>query len=145
MFMDFLPGNWVREIDVRDFIQRNYTPYEGDESFLKPPARSTEKLWAEVRQLLKQEVEQGGVIDIDTKTVSTITSHKPGFINKDLEKIVGLQTDAPLKRAIMPFGGIRLVKTASEAYGYEIDPEMETIFTQYRKTHNQGVFDTYTD
>ncbi|MDI3508747.1 MAG: formate C-acetyltransferase [Clostridiales bacterium] len=142
--MDFIEGKWCRDIDVRDFIQLNYTPYEGDESFLADPTAATQRLWDEISELLKKETEKGGVLDIDTKTVSTITSHKPGYIDKDLEKIVGLQTDQPLKRAIMPFGGIRMVKQACEAYGYELDPEVERIFTQYRKTHNQGVYDAYT-
>ncbi|MDK2902824.1 MAG: formate C-acetyltransferase [Clostridiales bacterium] len=142
--MDFIEGKWCRDIDVRDFIQLNYTPYEGDESFLAGPTAATQKLWDKISELLKKETDKGGVLDIDTKTVSTITSHKPGYIDKDLEKIVGLQTDEPLKRAIMPFGGIRMVKQACEAYGYELDPEVERIFTQYRKTHNQGVYDAYT-
>lgn len=142
--VNFVEGKWCHEIDVRDFIQLNYTPYEGDESFLTGPTAATQKLWEKVSELLKKEMEKGGVLDVDTKMVSTITSHKPGYIDKSLEKIVGLQTDEPLKRAIMPFGGIRMVKQACEAYGYELDPEIEKIFTQYRKTHNQGVYDAYT-
>ena len=140
----FSEGYWRSEIDVREFIQLNYTPYEGDESFLEGPTENTKKLWEKVSALLQEEHKKGGTLDVDTSTVSTITSHKPGYIDKDLEKIVGLQTDAPLKRAIMPFGGIRMVKQACEAYGYELDPEIEKIFTEYRKTHNQGVFDVYT-
>jgi len=142
--MDFIEGKWCHDIDVRNFIQLNYTPYEGDESFLEGPTAATQKLWDKITGLLEKERQNGGVLDIDTKTVSTITSHKPGYIDKDLEKIVGLQTDEPLKRAIMPFGGIRMVKQACEAYGYKLDPQVEEIFTKYRKTHNQGVYDAYT-
>lgn len=140
----FKLGEWTESIDVRDFIQQNVTPYTGDEQFLAPATENTNKLWKKVMELMKQERENGGVLDADTKTVSTITSHAPGYIEKDREKIVGLQTDAPLKRAIMPFGGIRIVKNSAEAYGYELDPEVEKIFTEYRKTHNDGVFDAYT-
>ncbi|WP_054950624.1 formate C-acetyltransferase [Numidum massiliense] len=140
----FKLGEWTESIDVRDFIQQNVTPYTGDEQFLAPATENTNKLWEKVMELMKQERENGGVLDADTKTVSTITSHAPGYIEKDREKIVGLQTDAPLKRAIMPFGGIRIVKNSAEAYGYELDPEVEKIFTEYRKTHNDGVFDAYT-
>jgi len=142
--MDFIEGKWCHDIDVRNFIQLNYTPYEGDESFLEGPTAATQKLWDKITGLLEKERQNGGVLDIDTKTVSTITSHKPGYIDKDFEKIVGLQTDEPLKRAIMPFGGIRMVKQACEAYGYKLDPQVEEIFTKYRKTHNQGVYDAYT-
>jgi formate C-acetyltransferase len=140
----FQKGNWCEEIDVRDFIQLNYKPYEGDDSFLEGPTEVTRKLWSQVSELLKKERENGGTLDVDTETVSTIISHKPGYINKDYEKIVGLQTDAPLKRAIMPNGGIRMVKQACEAYGYKLDPNVEQIYTVYRKSHNQGVFDAYT-
>ncbi len=140
----FKEGNWCSEIDVRNFIQLNYTPYEGDESFLEGPTDNTKKLWEKVSELLKKERENGGVLDIDTHTISTITSHAPGYIDKDLEKIVGLQTDAPLKRAIMPFGGIRMVMKGCEAYGKKLDPDVIKIFTEYRKTHNQGVYDVYT-
>jgi formate C-acetyltransferase len=141
---NFSEGYWRSEIDVREFIQLNYTPYEGNESFLARPTPNTEKLWDRVSQLLDEEHKKEGTLDVDTTTVSTITSHAPGYIDKDLEKIVGLQTDAPLKRAIMPFGGIRMVKKACEAYGYELDPQTEKVFNKYRKTHNQGVYDAYT-
>ena len=141
---NFNKGNWCDEIDVRDFIQLNYKPYEGDDSFLEEPTEATKHLWSELSDLLKKENESGGTLDIDTETVSTIISHKPGYIDKDHEKIVGLQTDAPLKRAIMPNGGIRMVKQACEAYGHQLDPKIEQIYTEYRKTHNQGVFDAYT-
>lgn len=139
----FVPGKWTQEINVRDFIQKNYTPYQGDESFLATPTEQTYKLWNQVLELMKQEREKG-VLDADTKVGSTITSHAPGYINRELEKIVGLQTDKPLKRAIMPYGGIRVVKAGLEAYGYQLAPETEEIFTKYRKTHNDGVFDAYT-
>ncbi|NLU37110.1 MAG: formate C-acetyltransferase [Clostridiales bacterium] len=140
----FSYGSWRNEIDVREFIQQNYTPYEGDHSFLADPTEATRHLWNKVSDLLKEEREKGGTLDVDTETVSTIISHKPGYIDKEYEKIVGLQTDAPLKRAIMPNGGIRMVKQACEAYGFKLDPKVEKIFTEYRKTHNQGVFDAYT-
>lgn len=139
----FNSGKWCEEIHVRDFINRNYTPYDGDASFLAPVSESTRKLWEQVMDLQEREKEAGGVLDVDPNTVSTITSHAPGYIDKELEKIVGLQTDQPLKRAIMPFGGIRLVKTSLNAYGYEMDPVIDNIF-KYRKTHNDGVFDAYT-
>ena len=141
----FQPGDWQKEINVRDFIQRNYTPYEGDSSFLKGTTEKTKKLWDEVLELYKKEKEsKGGVLDIDTKTVSTVAAHDAGYIDKDLEEIVGLQTDAPLKRAIMPFGGIRIVEKSCEAYGREVDPEVDKIFHTIRKTHNDGVFSVYT-
>ena len=141
----FTPGKWCEEgINVRDFIQKNYTPYEGDEEFLEGPTEATKKLWDEVMELSKQEREAGGVLDMDTKIVSGITSHPAGYIDKDLEQIVGLQTDKPLKRSLQPFGGIRMAEGACESYGYKVDPEVEMIFTKYRKTHNQGVFDVYT-
>ncbi|MFS8651348.1 MAG: formate C-acetyltransferase [Caldibacillus sp.] len=140
----FKPGKWQEEVDVRDFILKNFTPYTGDESFLEGPTEATKKLWEQVMELSKKEREAGGVLDADTKVVSTITSHGPGYLDKDLEKIVGFQTDKPFKRALMPFGGIRMAKQALEAYGYELDPEVEHIFTHWRKTHNQGVFDVYT-
>jgi len=133
----------MTEIDLRDFIQKNYTPYEGDESFLKGATPRTQALWQQVTTLMAQEREKG-ILDVDTAVVSTITSHSPGYIDRELEQIVGLQTDRPLKRAIMPFGGIRVVKSALNAYGYTLDPKVEEIFTQYRKTHNEGVFDGYT-
>ncbi|MBE5744032.1 MAG: formate C-acetyltransferase [Clostridiales bacterium] len=141
----FIPGKWSNdEVNVRDFIQKNYTPYEGDDSFLAPATDATKKLWEEVLELFKKERENGGVLDADTKVVSTLTSHAPGYIDKDLEKIVGLQTDAPLKRSLQPFGGIKMSSEALAMYGYEIDPEVKDIFTKYRKTHNDGVFDAYT-
>ena len=141
---DFVGGKWQQEINVRDFIQRNYTPYDGDSSFLAGPTAATTKLWQECCDLFKKERENGGVLDMDTKIVSTITSHGAGYIDKDLETIVGLQTDAPLKRSLQPFGGIRMAETSCKSYGYEVDPEVTEIFTKYRKTHNQGVFDVYT-
>ena len=141
----FQPGDWQKEINVRDFIQRNYTPYEGDSSFLKGTTEKTQKLWDEVLELYKKEKEsKGGVLDIDKKTVSTVAAHDAGYIDKDLEEIVGLQTDAPLKRAIMPFGGIRIVEKSCEAYGRKVDPEVDKIFHTIRKTHNDGVFSVYT-
>lgn len=141
----FKSGDWQQEINVRDFIQNNYTPYEGDSSFLKGTTEKTKKLWDEVLELYKKEKEaKGGVLDIDTKTVSTVAAHDAGYIDKDLEEIVGLQTDAPLKRAIMPFGGIRIVEKSCEAYGREVDPEVDKIFHTIRKTHNDGVFSVYT-
>ena len=141
----FNAGKWQREIDVRSFIQKNYTPYEGDCSFLAKPTDKTAKLWNQVLDLYKKEKNsEGGVLDIDTKTISTINSHEAGYIDKDLEQIVGLQTDAPLKRAIMPFGGIRIVEKSCEAYGKTVDPDTAKVFHSARKTHNDGVFDVYT-
>ena len=141
----FQKGDWQSEINVRDFIQRNYTPYEGDDSFLATTTEKTQKLWDKVLDLYKKEqASPGSVLDIDTKTVSTVSSHEAGYIEKDLEDIVGLQTDAPLKRAIMPFGGIRIVEKSCEAYGRKVDEEVEEIFHKYRKTHNDGVFSVYT-
>ena len=141
----FEKGDWQQEINVRDFIQRNYTPYEGDESFLTGATEKTKKLWDKVLELYKKEHEaEGGVLDIDTKTISTVSSHDAGYIDKDLEDIVGLQTDAPLKRAIMPFGGIRIVEQSCKAYGREVDLEVDNIFHNIRKTHNDGVFSVYT-
>lgn len=141
----FQKGDWQSEINVRDFIQRNYTPYEGDDSFLTGTTPKTQKLWEEVLELYKKEQSApGSVLDIDTKTVSTISSHEAGYIDKNLEEIVGLQTDSPLKRAIMPFGGIRIVEKSCEAYGRKVDEEVEEIFHKYRKTHNDGVFSVYT-
>ena len=141
---DFVGGKWQSEINVRDFIQKNYTPYDGDSSFLAGPTAATTKLWEECCELFKKERENGGVLDMDTKIVSTITSHGAGYIDKDLETIVGVQTDAPLKRSLQPFGGIRMAETSCKSYGYEVDAEVSEIFTKYRKTHNQGVFDAYT-
>ena len=141
----FEKGDWQEKIDVRNFIQLNYTPYEGDSSFLADATEKTNKLWNEVLELYKKEQNsKGGVLDIDTKTVSTVSSHEAGYINKDLENIVGLQTDKPLKRAIMPFGGIRIVEKSCEAYDRKVDDEVEEIFHKYRKTHNDGVFSVYT-
>ena len=141
----FQKGDWQSEINVRDFIQRNYTPYKGDDSFLATTTEKTQKLWDKVLDLYKKEqASPGSVLDIDTKTVSTVSSHEAGYIEKDLEDIVGLQTDAPLKRAIMPFGGIRIVEKSCEAYGRKVDEEVEEIFHKYRKTHNDGVFSVYT-
>ena len=141
----FNEGRWSSSsVSVRDFIRKNYTPYDGDESFLAGPTEATKKLWDKVMELSRQEREAGGVLDMDTKIISTITSHDAGYIDKDLEQIVGLQTDKPLKRALQPFGGIRMAQQACKEYGYEVDPEVVEIFTKYRKTHNQGVFDAYT-
>ncbi len=141
---DFVGGLWEHEVNVRDFIQRNYTPYTGDSSFLEGPTQDTTDLWDQVMELTKQEREAGGVLDMDTKIVSTITSHGPGYLDKDKEKIVGFQTDKPFKRALMPYGGIRMAKQACADNGYTIDPEIEEFFTTHRKTHNAGVFDAYT-
>ncbi len=141
---DFVPGKWTNEINVRDFIQKNYTPYEGDESFLAGPTDATNKLWAEVSDLMKQEHAKGGVLDCDIDNPSQVNSHKPGYIDQSLEKIVGLQTDKPLKRAFMPNGGIRMACQAAEQYGYQIDETIKNFFLKYRKTHNDGVFDVYT-
>ena len=141
----FKTGRWSNgSVNVRDFIQLNYTPYEGNEDFLAGPTENTTKLWDEVSELFKKEREAGGVLDMDTKIISTITSHEAGYIDKDLEQIVGLQTDKPLKRSLQPNGGIRMAINACKENGYEIDPEVVDIFTKYRKTHNQGVFDVYT-
>jgi formate C-acetyltransferase len=139
----FVEGSWQREINVRDFIQNNYTPYDGDASFLAGPTERTKGIWNEVLDLYKKEVKKG-VLDVDPEVGSSITAFGPGYIDKENEKIVGLQTDAPLKRAIFPFGGIRTVESSLEAYGFEPDPEIHRIFTIYRKDHNRGVFDAYT-
>ena len=143
-WQDFKGDYWRSKIDVRDFIVSNMTVYEGDDSFLVGPTEATTKLWDQVMDLTKQEREAGGVLDLDTKIVSTIVSHEAGYLNKDLEQIVGVQTDKPFKRSLQPFGGIKMAENAAKAYGYEIDPEISKIFTKYRKTHNQGVFDVYT-
>ncbi|KRM21948.1 formate C-acetyltransferase [Latilactobacillus graminis] len=140
----FNKGDWQAEIDIRDFIQKNFTAYDGDESFLAGPTEATTILNDQLMDLKKQEREAGGVLAADNDNPATVTSHGPGYLNKDLEKIVGLQTDAPLKRAFMPFGGIRMAEDALEAYGFKTDPEQHKIFNEYRKTHNQGVFDAYT-
>ena len=141
----FVPGKWCNdEVNVRDFIQRNYTPYEGDSKFLAPATEATKKLWEIVCDLTKKELAAGGVLNADTKIVSTLTSHGAGYLDKDLEKIVGLQTDEPFKRSLQPFGGLRISESALQLYGFELDPEVKDIFTKYRKTHNEGVFDAYT-
>ena len=140
----FVKGKWSEEVNVRDFIQNNYTPYEGDGAFLAPPTKATLKLWDEILDLSKKEREAGGVLNADTKTVSTLLSHGAGYIDKALEKIVGLQTDEPFKRALQPFGGIKMAEQALNMYGYELDPEIKNIFSKYRKTHNDGVYDAYT-
>ena len=142
--MKFYDGPWKHDVNVRDFIQRNYTPYDGDATFLCGPTENTKKLWQQLLDKMEVERDRNGVYDIDEKTISTITSHAPGYIDRDVETIVGLQTDEPLKRAIMPFGGIRLVRTELKAYGREMDPSVEHVF-KYKKTHNDGVFDAYTD
>ncbi len=141
----FKQGRWSTSVNVRDFIQNNYTMYDGDESFLAEATEATKKLWAQVMELSKQEREKGGVLDMDTKVVSTIVSHGPGYLDKDIETIVGFQTDKPFKRSLQVFGGIRMAQSACHEYGYEVDDEVVRIFTDYRKTHNQGVFDAYTD
>ena len=144
----FEGGVWQEEVNVRDFIQRNYTPYDGDESFLTPPTDATNRLWARVQELQKEERAKGGVLDMETEVVSGLTAYGPGYIDpahKDLEKVVGLQTDKPLKQAFMPYGGIRMAEEALENYGYKVSPKLHEIFTKYHKTHNQAVFDAYTD
>jgi formate C-acetyltransferase len=141
----FTKGTWTKEVNVRDFILKNYNQYEGDDSFLAGATDATNKLWEQVMELTKQEREKGGVLDMDTETVSTIISHTPGYLNEELEKVVGVQTDKPFNRSMQPFGGIRMAKAALESYGYELNPDIERFFTEFRKTHNQGVFDAYTD
>ena len=141
---NFTSGIWVKEINVRDFIQKNYTPYEGDDSFLCEATQNTKDLWAQVMELTKEEREKGGVLDMDTKIISTITSHGPGYLNKDKETIVGFQTDKPFKRALQPNGGIRMAVKACEDNGYTVDPAIVEFYTKHRKTHNAGVFDAYT-
>ena len=140
----FEGGTWVREINIRSFIRHNYTPYDGNEEFLEGPTQDTLDLWEQVMDLTRQEREAGGVLDMDTKIISTITSHGPGYLNKDKEKIVGFQTDKPFKRAMMPYGGIRMAEKACADNGYTIDPQVKEFFTTHRKTHNAGVFDAYT-
>ena len=143
----FKTGHWVKDVNVRSFIQENYTVYDGDSSFLAGPTEATEKLWNEVQALQKEERAKGGVLDMETKVVSGITAYGAAYINeaeKDLEQVVGLQTDKPLKRAFMPYGGIKMAEQACSTYGYTPDPELHKIFTEYHKTHNQGVFDAYT-
>lgn len=143
-WISFNKGNWTKEIDVKDFIQKNYTPYDGDDAFLTGPTKATQTLWDQVMELTKQEQEKGGVLDMDTKIISTITSHGPGYLDKDLETIVGFQTDKPFKRSLQPYGGIRMAMKACEDNGYHVDPEVVEFFTKHRKTHNDGVFDAYT-
>ena len=140
----FKEGVWEKEINVRDFILKNYTPYEGDESFLAGPTEATKELWAQVMKLTEEERAKGGVLDMDTKIISTITSHGPGYLDKDKEKIVGFQTDKPFKRSLQPYGGIRMAIKACEDNGYHVDPQIVKFFTKHRKTHNDGVFDAYT-
>lgn len=140
----FKQGKWNTEIDVRDFIMKNFSPYVGDESFLTSPTEATTELWDQVMDLTKKERDNGGVLDMDTEIVSTITSHGPGYLDKNKEKIVGFQTDAPFKRSLQPFGGIRMAVASADSYGFEVDDNLQHIFTEYRKTHNQGVFDAYT-
>lgn len=140
----FEEGAWVKEINVRDFIQRNYTPYEGDESFLEGPTEATKKLWEQVLELSKEEQKKGGVLDMDTEVISTITSHGPGYLDKEREKIVGFQTDKPFKRSLQPYGGIRMAIKACEENGYQVSAEIADFFMKHRKTHNDGVFDAYT-
>ena len=138
---------WKEEVNVRDFIQNNYKPYDGDESFLAGPTEATDKLWGKLQELQKEERAKGGVLDMETHVVSGLTAYGAGYIDeelKDLEAVVGLQTDKPLKRAFMPYGGIKMAQQACETYGYTPDPELGKIFTEYHKTHNQGVFDVYT-
>ena len=140
----FQGGAWETEVNVRDFIQKNYHPYDGDDSFLEGPTQDTTDLWDQVLELSRQEREAGGVLDMDTKIISTITSHGPGYLDKEKEKIVGFQTDKPFKRALQPYGGIRMAVKACEDNGYKVDPEVVEYFTTHRKTHNAGVFDAYT-
>lgn len=140
----FKEGKWQKDIDVRDFIIENFTPYSGDDEFLVGPTEATNTLWKQVMELTKQERENGGVLDMDTKIVSTITSHGPGYLDQEKEKVVGFQTDKPFKRSLQPFGGIRMAVDSAKSYGFEIDQEIVKVFTDYRKTHNQGVFDAYT-
>ena len=139
----FAPGNWQREIDVRNFIQKNYTLYEGDAGFLAGPTERTRKVWSKCEALLAEELKKGGVLDVETHAISGICNFAPGYIDKDNEVIVGLQTDAPLKRMVNLYGGVRMAKQSLEAYGYTLDPDIERHFCEYRKTHNEGVFDAY--
>ena len=141
---NFAGGKWESDIDVRDFIQKNYTPYDGDQSFLEGPTEATDKLWGELKELQKEERAKGGVLDMETEVVSGITAYGAAYLDKDLEKVVGLQTDKPLKRAFMPYGGIKMAEQSCQMYGYTPSPKLHEIFTKYHKTHNQGVFDIYT-
>ena len=140
----FHSGIWEKEINVRDFIQKNYTPYDGNEDFLQGPTQRTKDLWDQVMELTKEEQAKGGVLDMDTRIISTITSHGPGYLDKDKETIVGFQTDKPFKRSLQPYGGIRMAVKACEDHGYHVDPQIVELFTKHRKTHNEGVFDAYT-
>ena len=138
---------WKEEINVRDFIQNNYTQYDGDESFLAGPTEATNKLWGKLKELQIEARKKGGVLDCETEVVTSLTAYGPGYIDesmKDLEKVVGIQTDKPLKRAFMPYGGIKMAQQAAESYGYKVNPKYDQIFNEYHKTHNQGVFDAYT-
>jgi formate C-acetyltransferase len=144
-WLGFEKGTWTKNVNVRDFILKNFRSFEGDDSFLAGSTKATDKLWEQVMELTKQERENGGVLDMDTETVSSIVSHGPGYLNEDLEKVVGVQTDKPFNRSLQPYGGIRMAKSACEAYGFQMSEEIEKIFTDFRKTHNQGVFDAYTD
>lgn len=141
----FKTGEWTKNINVRNFIQLNYTPYTGDSTFLASATDATKKLWDDVSELFKAERDNGGVLDVDTETISGINEYEAGYIDEAFEKIIGLQTNSPLKRAVMPYGGIRMAESAAKAYGFEVSPKISEIFTRYRKTHNQGVFDAYTD
>ena len=141
---DFAKGDWVNSINVRDFIQRNYLLHDGDSQFLAPPTARTKALWAQVLELIKAEQVKQAPLDFDAETPAGVTAHAPGYIDPTLEVIVGLQTDEPLKRAIVPWGGLRMVQTSCEVYGKKLNPVVEEIFTKYRKTHNAGVFDAYT-
>ncbi len=140
----FRPGSWEREINVRNFIQKNYTPYDGSDEFLAPATKNTRELWDQVMELTRQEQKAGGVLDMDTRIISTITSHGPGYLDKNKETIVGFQTDKPFKRSLQPYGGIRMAEKACADNGYHVDPEVSEFFTKHRKTHNAGVFDAYT-
>ena len=140
----FVGGQWQKDIDTAVFVRLTYTPYESGPDFLAPATPATDALWAKLQELQKEERAKGGVLDMDTDIVSSITSHAPGYLDKDLEAVVGLQTDKPLKRAFMPYGGIKMAEDALKTYGYEPNPELHRIFTEYHKTHNQGVFDAYT-
>ena len=139
---------WKEEVNTRDFIQNNYKPYDGDESFLAEPTEATNKLWGRLQELQAEERAKGGVLDMETEVVSGLTAYGPGYIDesmKDLETVVGLQTDKPLKRAFMPYGGIKMAQQAASTYGFEVNPKYDKIFNEYHKTHNQAVFDAYTD
>ena len=143
----FKGSHWTDDVNVRAFIQDNYTPYDGDEEFLEGPTEATDKLWGRLTELQKEERAKGGVLECETEVVSSLTAYGPGYIDesmKDLEQIVGLQTDKPLKRAFMPFGGIKMAEQAAETYGYKVNPQFHKIFNDYHKTHNQAVFDAYT-